>query len=49
MLADDKGGLSPKEIAQVEKTVATMVERYKYCRDCAKDAMLFLLRKRYTD
>jgi serine protein kinase len=49
VLADDKSGLSPKETQQVEKTIATMVERYKYCRDCVKDAVLFLLRKRYAD
>jgi predicted Ser/Thr protein kinase len=48
-LAEDKSGLGPRDVQQAEKTVATLIERYHYCRDCAKDAVLFLLRKRYND
>ena len=48
-LAGDRSGMSPREVAQVEKMLATMTERYGYCQECAKDAILFLLRKRYAD
>ncbi|MHB1847224.1 MAG: PrkA family serine protein kinase [Deltaproteobacteria bacterium] len=48
-LAGDRGGMSPRELSQVEKMLATMTERYHYCQSCAKDAILFLLRKRYAD
>jgi len=47
VLAGDEGGLSGKEIAQVNEMLSTMTNRYGYCRNCAKDAILFLLRKRY--
>ena len=47
VLAGDQGGLSDKEVAQVNETVATMNTRYGYCRNCAKDAIVFLSRKRY--
>jgi predicted Ser/Thr protein kinase len=47
VLAGDPGGLSTKEIAQVNEMLSTMTTRYGYCRNCAKDAILFLLRKRY--
>src|SRR5438067_2069205 len=48
-LGDDRGQLSAKEIAQVESTLLAMKERFGYCDNCAKDALLLLLTKRYTD
>jgi len=49
VLAGDEKGLAPKEVSQVSEMLATMNERYGYCRSCAKDAILFLMRKRYED
>ncbi|MFL5321773.1 MAG: PrkA family serine protein kinase [Myxococcaceae bacterium] len=47
-LSDEKGSLSSKERTQVEETLKTMASRYGYCNDCAKDSILFLMRKRYA-
>jgi serine protein kinase len=47
VLAGDEAGLSSKEIAQVTEMLGIMTSRYGYCRSCAKDAILFLLRSRY--
>ncbi|ATB38497.1 serine protein kinase PrkA [Cystobacter fuscus] len=46
-LSEDRGTLSAREQAQVESTLKTMSERYGYCEHCAKDAILFLMKKRY--
>jgi serine protein kinase len=48
-LSNEKQGLSPKEISQVENMLATMTSRYQYCEHCARDAILLLMRKRYSD
>ena len=40
-------GLSSRELEQVDQTLAAMRERYGYCDVCAKEAILFLVRKRY--
>jgi len=48
-LSDDKGGIDARATAQVEETLATMRSRYGYCEHCAKDAILFLMRRRYED
>ncbi len=48
-LSGDQGGLSPRDLVQVEKMVAAMTGRHGYCRECTKDAIVFLLRKRYAD
>jgi predicted Ser/Thr protein kinase len=47
-LSDDKGLLSSKEQAQVDETLATMANKFGYCTDCAKESILFLMRKRYA-
>lgn len=47
-LSDDRGQLSSKEQAQVQETLSTMGSRYGYCESCAKDAILFLMKKRYA-
>ncbi len=47
-LSDDRPSLTPKEAAQVETTLKSMSSRYGYCDNCAKDAILFLMRKRYA-
>lgn len=46
-LSEERATLSAKEQAQVESTLKTMAERYGYCEHCAKDALLFLMKKRY--
>src|SRR6185436_11287960 len=42
-----KRALSRGELEQVNQTLAAMRERYGYCDVCAKEAILFLVRKRY--
>ena len=47
-LSDERSSLSAKEAAQVESTLKSMVTKYRYCESCAKDAIVFLMRKRYV-
>ena len=48
-LNDEKAALLPKELAQIETMLSTMTSRYGYCEHCARDAILFLMRRRYAD
>jgi predicted Ser/Thr protein kinase len=48
-LSDERASLSAKEATQVESTLKAMVSKYRYCESCAKDAIVFLMRKRYVD
>ncbi len=48
-LSDERASLSAKEAVQVESTLKAMVSKYRYCENCAKDAIVFLMRKRYVD
>ena len=48
-LSDDGAGLDEKARREVEGTLATLRERHGYCEHCAKDAILFLLRRRYEE
>lgn len=47
-LSDEKASLSSKEQTQVQETLKTMAARYGYCDHCAKDSILYLMRKRYA-
>ena len=47
-LSEDRNQLSAREQQQVESTLKEMASRYGYCEACAKDAILFLMRKRYA-
>jgi serine protein kinase len=47
-LSDERAALSAREQEQVKQTLAAMRERYGYCEVCAKEAILFLVRKRYA-
>jgi len=47
-LSEDRNQLSNKEQQQVESTLKEMASRYGYCEACAKDAILFVMRKRYA-
>jgi len=48
-LTGEGGPLDDKDRRDVELTLKTMQERYGYCPECAKEAVLFLLRQRYKD
>jgi len=41
--------LSPRETQTVQRMLETMTTRYGYCEHCARDAILFLMKKRYAD
>ncbi|MBX7097779.1 MAG: serine protein kinase PrkA [Myxococcaceae bacterium] len=46
-LSDEKGALSAKEQGQVRQTLDAMCQRYGYTDPSARDAIVFLVRKRY--
>jgi predicted Ser/Thr protein kinase len=46
-LSDEKGSLSPKVQQQVRSTLDEMVRRFGYTEDSARDAIVFLVKKRY--
>ena len=48
-LGDERGQLSTREQQQVTETLRGMQEKYGYCEHCAKDGIVLLLAKRYTD
>jgi hypothetical protein len=48
-LGEDKGQLSARDQGQVQEILDRMKERYGYCDHCAKDGIILLLAKRYTD
>lgn len=48
-LSDDGGALADRDRQHVEQTLRTMHSKYGYCEHCAKDAILFLMRRRYSD
>ena len=48
-LAGDKSSLTSKELTAVEQTIATMKSKYGYCEGCAKETILFVARRRYSD
>ena len=47
-LSDESHALTSKEKANVEETLRTMESKYGYCEACAKDAIIFLVRERYS-
>jgi predicted Ser/Thr protein kinase len=46
-LAGETAGLDERARRDVERTLGTLRQRYGYCEHCAKEAVLFLLRRRY--
>ena len=48
-LGDERGQLSSREQQQVADTLRGMQEKSGYCENCAKDGIVLLLSKRYTD
>lgn len=47
-IAGEGSSLAEKERQRSEQTLTTLRERYGYCNECAKEAILFLLRERYS-
>jgi predicted Ser/Thr protein kinase len=48
-LADQGGTLDERALKRVTGSLEVLRSRYGYCEHCAKDAVLFLMRKRYQD
>jgi predicted Ser/Thr protein kinase len=48
-LGDERAQLSAREQQQVQETLQSMRDNRGYCDHCAKDAIVLLLSKRYTD
>jgi serine protein kinase len=48
-LSDERPALDERARRHVEATLETMRARHGYCEDCAKDAILFLMRRRYEE
>ena len=48
-LGEDRAQLSSREQQQVAETLSGMQQKYGYCEHCAKDGIILLLSKRYTD
>jgi predicted Ser/Thr protein kinase len=48
-LGDERAQLSSREQQQVSDTLRGMQDKYGYCEYCAKDGIVLLLAKRYTD
>ncbi len=40
--------IDKESVERVRSTLSTLIERYHYCKYCARDAISFLLRKRYA-
>ena len=47
-LVEGKERMAPDAVAASEKTLAAMKSRFGYCEQCAKDAVVALIRKRYS-
>lgn len=48
-LSEERGMLLERDRRQVEEMLSTMKSRYGYCENCAKDAILFLMKRRYSE
>ncbi len=48
-LGDERSQLSAREQQQVGETLRSMQDKYGYCEHCAKDGIVLLLSRRYTD
>ncbi|MGO8969195.1 MAG: PrkA family serine protein kinase [Myxococcaceae bacterium] len=47
-LSDERAALSTRELQAVDATLGAMRDRFGYCDACAREAILFLTRKRYA-
>jgi predicted Ser/Thr protein kinase len=48
LLTDGPAKMQPEAAAAAQATLAALKSRFGYCENCAKDAVLALIRKRYT-
>jgi hypothetical protein len=48
LLTDGPAKMQPDAAADAQATLAAMKKRFGYCESCAKDAVLALIRKRYS-
>ncbi len=48
LLTDGAAKMQPDAAAAAQTTLGTMKSRFGYCDNCAKDAVLALIRKRYS-
>jgi predicted Ser/Thr protein kinase len=48
LLTDGPAKMQPDAATAAQATLSTMKSRFAYCDNCAKDAVLALIRKRYT-
>ncbi len=48
LMTDGPARMQPEAAAAAQTTLAAMKARFGYCDDCAKDAVLALVRKRYS-
>jgi len=47
-LSGDRKELGPKDLAQIDQALDALRKRYGYCDACAKDAIAFLVQRRYS-
>ncbi len=45
---DERGQLEPKDVEAVERTLTEMRDRYGYCEHCSRDAIAYLMQRRYA-
>ena len=48
LLTDGPTKMQPEAAAAAQTTLTTLKARFGYCDNCAKDAVLALIRKRYS-
>ena len=48
LLTDGSGKMQPEAAAAAQTTLGALKARFGYCDNCAKDAVLALIRKRYS-
>lgn len=46
---EERAGLTEKELGAVKELLGNMATRYGYCEACARDAVLFLMKRRYAE
>jgi len=48
-LHDGRDALAKDDLTQVETTLSNMETAFGYCKECAKDTIIYLLRERYSE
>jgi serine protein kinase len=47
--SSDLASMDPKEREQAEGMLRSLEQRYRYCENCARDTVAYLLKKRYAE